>query len=55
MSFSPSPSCLAGGRSVQDQRDRWERKRSRVGRELAQTEQRYCEQLELVVTVRSLP
>ena len=55
MSFSPSPAGLAGpaaGRSIQEQRERWGRKRSRTGRELVQTEQRYCEQLELVNTVR---
>ncbi|XP_046878810.1 rho guanine nucleotide exchange factor 39 isoform X2 [Hypomesus transpacificus] len=53
MSFSPSPAGLAGpaaGRSIQEQRERWGRKRSRTGRELVQTEQRYCEQLELVNT-----
>ncbi|XP_016130321.1 rho guanine nucleotide exchange factor 39-like [Sinocyclocheilus grahami] len=37
-------------RSIQEQRDRWERKRSRTARELVLSEQRYCEQLDLVVT-----
>ncbi|XP_070710162.1 rho guanine nucleotide exchange factor 39 [Pempheris klunzingeri] len=50
MSFSPAPSCPLGGTSIQEQRDRWERKRSRTARELVQTEQRYCQQLELVTT-----
>nr|XP_015208416.1 PREDICTED: rho guanine nucleotide exchange factor 39 [Lepisosteus oculatus] len=34
--------------TVQEQRDRWQRKRNRAARELAETEQRYCEKLELV-------
>ncbi|XP_037837000.1 rho guanine nucleotide exchange factor 39 isoform X3 [Kryptolebias marmoratus] len=50
MSFSPHPSSLTGCSSIQEQRDRWERKRSRTARELVQTEQRYCQQLELVTT-----
>ncbi|XP_012679217.2 rho guanine nucleotide exchange factor 39 isoform X2 [Clupea harengus] len=52
MSFapSPSPSCPSGVRSVREQRERWEKKRSCAGRELVQTEQRYCAQLELVTT-----
>ncbi|XP_037318404.2 rho guanine nucleotide exchange factor 39 [Pungitius pungitius] len=50
MSFSPGPSGPLGGTSIQEQRDRWERKRSRTARELVQTEQRYCQQLELVTT-----
>ncbi|XP_054480790.1 rho guanine nucleotide exchange factor 39 isoform X1 [Anoplopoma fimbria] len=50
MSFSPGPSGPPGGTSIQEQRDRWERKRSRTARELVQTEQRYCQQLELVTT-----
>ncbi|TSK13280.1 Rho guanine nucleotide exchange factor 39 [Bagarius yarrelli] len=50
MSFSPSPCVPAGVRSVQEQRDRWERKRKRTGRELVQSEQRYCEKLELIST-----
>ncbi|KAL4660259.1 rho guanine nucleotide exchange factor 39 [Arapaima gigas] len=37
--------------SVQAQRERWERKRARTGRDLVRTEQRYCHQLELVTTV----
>ncbi|KAM9334532.1 rho guanine nucleotide exchange factor 39 [Symphorus nematophorus] len=50
MSFSPGPSGPLGGTSIQEQRERWERKRSRTARELVQTEQRYCQQLELVTT-----
>ncbi|XP_037617124.1 rho guanine nucleotide exchange factor 39 isoform X1 [Sebastes umbrosus] len=50
MSFSPGPSGPLGGTSIQEQRDRWERKRSRTAKELVQTEQRYCQQLELVTT-----
>ncbi|XP_051544007.1 rho guanine nucleotide exchange factor 39-like [Myxocyprinus asiaticus] len=49
MSFAPSPFTPMGSRSIQEQRDRWERKRLRTARELVQTEQRYCEQLDLVV------
>ncbi|GAA6220733.1 rho guanine nucleotide exchange factor 39-like [Lates japonicus] len=45
MSFFPGP-CS----SIQEQRDRWERKRSRTARELVQTEQHYCQQLKLVIT-----
>ncbi|KAF7652652.1 hypothetical protein LDENG_00094010 [Lucifuga dentata] len=47
MSFSPGP---LGLRSIQDQRERWERQRGRTGRELVQTEQLYCQQLELLNT-----
>ncbi|XP_071358587.1 rho guanine nucleotide exchange factor 39 isoform X2 [Trachinotus anak] len=36
--------------SIQEQRDRWERKRSRTARELVQTEQHYCQRLKLVTT-----
>ncbi|KAL1275690.1 hypothetical protein QQF64_035313, partial [Cirrhinus molitorella] len=50
MSFAPSPFTPMGIRSIQEQRDRWEMKRSRTARELVQSEQRYCEQLDLVVT-----
>ncbi|XP_041819981.1 rho guanine nucleotide exchange factor 39 [Chelmon rostratus] len=50
MSFSPGPSDPLGGTSIQEQRERWDRKRSRTARELVQTEQRYCRQLELVTT-----
>ncbi|XP_062300168.1 rho guanine nucleotide exchange factor 39 [Scomber scombrus] len=50
MSFSPCPSEPLGCSSIQEQRDRWERKRSRTARELVQTEQRYLQQLELVTT-----
>ncbi|KAM4711881.1 rho guanine nucleotide exchange factor 39 isoform 2-T3 [Anableps anableps] len=50
MSFSPHPPSLSVGNSIQEQRDRWERKRSRATKELVQTEQHYCQQLELVTT-----
>ncbi|KAI4802713.1 hypothetical protein KUCAC02_006292, partial [Chaenocephalus aceratus] len=50
MSFSPGPVAPPGGTDIQEQRDRWERKRSRTAKELVQTEQRYCQQLELVTT-----
>ncbi|KAI9517009.1 hypothetical protein NQZ68_011486 [Dissostichus eleginoides] len=50
MSFSPGPVGPPGGTDIQEQRDRWERKRSRTAKELVQTEQRYCQQLELVTT-----
>ncbi|XP_029351217.1 rho guanine nucleotide exchange factor 39 isoform X2 [Echeneis naucrates] len=45
MNFSLGPRC-----SIQEQRERWERKRSRTARELVQTEQHYCQQLKLVTT-----
>lgn len=38
---------------VQEQRARWERKRSCTARELLETERRYQEQLGLVATVRT--
>ncbi|XP_076861177.1 rho guanine nucleotide exchange factor 39 isoform X2 [Brachyhypopomus gauderio] len=50
MSCAESPCAAAGVRGVQLQRERWERKRRMAGRELVQSEQRYCEQLDLVVT-----
>ncbi|XP_049617412.1 rho guanine nucleotide exchange factor 39 [Syngnathus scovelli] len=50
MSFCPSPPDALFGNIIQQQRDRWERKRSRVARELVLSEQRYCQQLELVTT-----
>ncbi|XP_015255334.1 PREDICTED: rho guanine nucleotide exchange factor 39-like isoform X1 [Cyprinodon variegatus] len=50
MSFSPHPPSLSGSNSVEEQRSRWERKRSRAAKELVQTEQHYCQQLELVTT-----
>ncbi|KAG8005846.1 Rho guanine nucleotide exchange factor 39, partial [Nibea albiflora] len=50
MSFSPGPSGPLGLTTIQEQRERWERKRSRTAKELVQTEQRYCQQLELVTT-----
>ncbi|KAM8884618.1 rho guanine nucleotide exchange factor 39 isoform 1-T1 [Synchiropus picturatus] len=49
MSFSPQSDPLLRS-SIHEQRDRWERKRNRTAKELVQTEQRYCQQLELVVT-----
>ncbi|XP_053310904.1 rho guanine nucleotide exchange factor 39 [Spea bombifrons] len=36
------------GGTVQEQRERWERKRARTMRELLETEQRYVEELELI-------
>ncbi|XP_067915050.1 rho guanine nucleotide exchange factor 39 isoform X2 [Heterodontus francisci] len=39
----------AGGATIEQQRARWERKRIRTAIELVETEQRYFEQLELVV------
>ncbi|XP_067861429.1 rho guanine nucleotide exchange factor 39 isoform X2 [Heptranchias perlo] len=39
----------AGGATIEEQRARWERKRIRTAKELVETEQRYFEQLELVV------
>lgn len=53
MSFSPRPLGPPGSSSVQEQRARWQRKFSRTAKEMLQTEQRYCQQLELVTTVRS--
>ncbi|XP_029604899.1 rho guanine nucleotide exchange factor 39-like [Salmo trutta] len=50
MSFSPTPVGPTGSRSVQEQREKWERKRTRTARALVQTEQKYCKQLELVNT-----
>ncbi|XP_031144105.2 rho guanine nucleotide exchange factor 39 isoform X3 [Sander lucioperca] len=50
MSFCPGPPAPPGGTSIQEQRGRWERKRSRTARELVQTEQRYVQQLQLVTT-----
>ncbi|XP_060699202.1 rho guanine nucleotide exchange factor 39 isoform X1 [Hemiscyllium ocellatum] len=38
-----------GGNTIEEQRARWERKRIRTAKELIETEQRYFEQLELVV------
>ncbi|XP_028254484.1 rho guanine nucleotide exchange factor 39 isoform X2 [Parambassis ranga] len=49
MSFSLCPTGPPGC-SIQEQRDRWERKRSRTAKELVQTEQSYCQNLELVIT-----
>ncbi|XP_070848445.1 rho guanine nucleotide exchange factor 39 [Chaetodon trifascialis] len=50
MSFSCGPPGPLGCTSIQEQRERWERKRSRTAKELVKTEQRYCQQLELVTT-----
>ncbi|KAM6962007.1 rho guanine nucleotide exchange factor 39 isoform 1-T2 [Tautogolabrus adspersus] len=50
MSFFSGPSSPPGCTSIQEQRERWERKRSRTAKELVQTEQRYCQQLELINT-----
>jgi len=50
MSYSP-PAPMAGANTVEEQRARWERKRSRTAKELLETEHRYLEQLDLVVTV----
>ncbi|XP_059581430.1 rho guanine nucleotide exchange factor 39 isoform X2 [Alligator mississippiensis] len=41
---------VATANTVEEQRARWERKRSRTARELVETEQRYLEQLDLVIT-----
>ncbi|XP_010289433.1 PREDICTED: rho guanine nucleotide exchange factor 39-like [Phaethon lepturus] len=41
---------MAGANAVEDQRARWERKRSRTTKELLATEHKYLEQLDLVVT-----
>ncbi|XP_017666845.1 PREDICTED: rho guanine nucleotide exchange factor 39 [Lepidothrix coronata] len=46
----PSLLFIAGANTVEDQRARWERKRSRTAKELLETEHRYLEQLDLVVT-----
>ncbi|XP_028811143.1 rho guanine nucleotide exchange factor 39 [Denticeps clupeoides] len=50
MSYAPSPTSTPGNRSVQEQRERWDRKRIRAARELVQTERSYCDQLDLVTT-----
>lgn len=42
---------MAGANTVEEQRARWERKRSRTAKELLETEHKYLEQLDLVVTV----
>ncbi|XP_008943160.1 PREDICTED: rho guanine nucleotide exchange factor 39 [Merops nubicus] len=41
---------VAGANTVEEQRARWERKRSRTARELLETEHKYLEQLDLMVT-----
>ncbi|XP_010897289.1 rho guanine nucleotide exchange factor 39 [Esox lucius] len=50
MSFSPSPVGLMDSRSVQEQREKWQRKKTRTAREMVQTEQKYCDELQLVNT-----
>ncbi|XP_023681573.2 rho guanine nucleotide exchange factor 39 [Paramormyrops kingsleyae] len=49
MSLAPVPTGPPSN-GIQEQQERWERKRARTGRELVRTEQRYCHQLELVNT-----
>lgn len=51
MSFLPRPLDPLGCSSVQEQRDLWQRKFCRIAKEMVQTEQRYCQKLELVTTV----
>lgn len=51
MSFAPTWSGPTGHASIQEQRERWEKKRNLTAVELLQTERRYYEQLELVTTV----
>lgn len=51
MSFAPAWSGPTGHASIQEQRERWEKKHNLTAVELLQTERRYCEQLELVTTV----
>uniref|UniRef100_A0A8C5X7U7 Rho guanine nucleotide exchange factor 39 n=1 Tax=Malurus cyaneus samueli TaxID=2593467 RepID=A0A8C5X7U7_9PASS len=46
---SPLP-FVVGANTVEDQRARWERKRSRTAKELLETEHNYLEQLDLVLT-----
>ncbi|XP_066196017.1 rho guanine nucleotide exchange factor 39 [Sylvia atricapilla] len=41
---------VVGANTVEDQRARWERKRSRTAKELLETEHEYLEQLDLVLT-----
>lgn len=48
---APSLPFAAGANTVEDQRARWERKRSRTAKELLETEHKYLEQLDLVLTV----
>ncbi|XP_055646331.1 rho guanine nucleotide exchange factor 39 isoform X2 [Falco peregrinus] len=43
---------MAGTNTVEEQRARWERKRSRTAKELLETEHKYLEQLDLVVTAK---
>nr|XP_024661341.1 rho guanine nucleotide exchange factor 39 isoform X2 [Maylandia zebra] len=50
MSFLPRPLDPLGCSSVQEQRDLWQRKFCRIAKEMVQTEQRYCQKLELVST-----
>lgn len=50
MSASSLP-FVVGANTVEDQRARWERKRIRTAKELLETEHKYLEQLDLVLTV----
>uniref|UniRef100_UPI0037E96EBF rho guanine nucleotide exchange factor 39 n=1 Tax=Semicossyphus pulcher TaxID=241346 RepID=UPI0037E96EBF len=50
MSFFSGPSSPPGCTSIQEQRQRWERKRTRTAKELVKTEQQYSQQLEMVTT-----
>lgn len=53
--FTATMSFLTGqSNTIQEQRDRWERKRSRTAKELVKTEQQYCQQLALVTTVSTV-
>lgn len=49
MSFSPTL-CSPHFSTIQEQRQRWDRKRIRTIKELVQTEQQYCQQLQLITT-----
>ncbi|XP_053858619.1 rho guanine nucleotide exchange factor 39 isoform X2 [Vidua macroura] len=49
MSASSLP-FVVGANTVEDQRARWERKRGRTAKELLETEHKYLEQLDLVLT-----
>ncbi|KAI1240193.1 Rho guanine nucleotide exchange factor 39, partial [Lamprotornis superbus] len=51
MSASSLP-FVVGANTVEDQRARWERKRSRTAKELLETEHKYLEQLDLVLTAK---
>lgn len=53
MSVAPAWSGSPGHAGVQEQRQRWERKRKLAAAELLLTERRYCQQLGLLTTVGS--